>query len=247
MGAKTGIAWCDMTFNPWWGCTKISPACKNCYAEGVASRFVGVQLWGEGSWRKPASESYWKQPLAWNRAAEREGKRYRVFCGSMCDVMEDRPDLEGSRNRLFQLITDTPNLDWLLLTKRPENFRKFLPWISTPWPNVWLGTTVENQEYFDKRSRYLVEIPAAVRFLSVEPQLGQIDADLSGIDWVICGGESGPGARPMNIECMRSVKDQCTAAGVAYFGKQICERGKPIPFDQFPEDLQIRKFPEVRR
>lgn len=264
MGAATKIEWTatvrpdgtvspGYTFNPWWGCVKVSPGCANCYAEAFDRRTHGTAKhtdargvvrephWGKDAPRRFFGDKHWRQPLAWNRAAELAGERRRVFCASMADVFEDRPDLVEPRARLFSLIDATPSLDWLLLTKRPENIGR----LATPWcvengalHNVWLGTTVENQEQADLRIPHLLRVPAAVRFLSVEPLLGPVDltpwldeegydpdatpdvVPLTPIDWVIVGGESGPGARPMHPEWARSLRDQCRDAGVPFFFKQ---------------------------
>ena len=270
MGENSGIEWTDHTFNPWWGCEKVSPACAHCYAE-TFSRRVGytdephipgspdgpdgpkVRLWGPHSERRMFGDKHWREPLRWNAKAAAEGVRRRVFCASMADVFEDRPELAAPRARLYRLIEDTPALDWLLLTKRPENAAElwgqawadagsgFGQWPAPPaWrPNVWLGTTVEDQRRADERIPHLLSAPARVRFLSVEPMLGPIDLSAffggpyvrlpgdaiephynAGIDWVICGGESGPGARPMRLEWARDLRDQCLAAGVPFFFKQ---------------------------
>ena len=254
MGRETGIAWCHHTFNPWWGCVKISPACTNCYAESLDARWGGDH-WGPNTERKIASERYWKSPLAWDRAAERDGVRRRVFCASMSDVFEDRRDLDEHRRRLWRLIEDTPNLDWLLLTKRPQNIATMLPvpLIKSPttlvpfFRNVWLGTTVENQEYADERIATLLANPAVVHFISAEPLLGELDlapwvgpiddpetgAPLQSLAWVITGSESGRGARPQNVDWFRSLRDQCEAAGIAFLFKQANpERGDvDVPID----------------
>jgi protein gp37 len=167
------------TFNPWIGCEKVSPACKNCYAEvdtfPRVQRRRGLELWGPKAARHITSSESWAKPLAWDRKASREGRRARVFCASLADVFEDRRDLDGARGWLWKLLGQTPNLDWLLLTKRPQNVRRMVPW-GASWPtNVWLGTTVEDQEHANERIPHLVECPAAVRFLSIEPMLGPVD------------------------------------------------------------------------
>ena len=248
MGEKTGIQWTDHTFNPWWGCEKVSPACKHCYAETFSKR-LGLPLWGGADTaRRMASEKTWGEPAKWNRAAEKAGERRRVFCASMADVGEDRRDLDAPRLRLMALIEKTPWLDWLLLTKRPENMQRLFPWLR--WPaNVWIGTTVEDQEQADKRIPHLLAIPAAVRFLSVEPMLGEVDLErvvyermttidaLNGlqgfplphapgprVDWVIIGGESGPKARPFDLDECRILVADCADAGVPVFTKQMGER-----------------------
>jgi len=250
MGDKTGIEWTDHTFNPWWGCAAVSPACKHCYAETFAARF-GVE-WGIKAERKPASEKYWRKPVAWNAAAEKAGQRARVFCASMADVFEDRRDLDPYRERLFVLIEATPWLDWQLLTKRPEAVMRLVPerWHASFPANVWVGTTVEDQRRAEERIKHLLHIPAAVRFVSCEPLLGAVDlgrwvfdrdaalarmmtgpaamsADQADdyiaeieIGWVIAGGESGPGARPMHPDWARRLRDLCASAGIPFFFKQ---------------------------
>lgn len=279
MAENSKIEWTDNTFNPWWGCVKVSPACDHCYAETFAKRVgFGPQsalsndyaadyvaskfpIWGKDANRRFFGDKHWSEPLKWNRDAEKAGERRRVFCASMADVMEDREDLKPWRERLYEMIEATPRLDWLLLTKRPQNFKRFLPksWLDNPRPNVWGMTTVESQEYI-WRARYLLETPFAVTGLSIEPMLGPINLTavplpetpditrnlLTGkfhnvpftnangggsmdietkprINWVIVGGESGSGARPMHPDWARSLRDQCQAAGVAFHFKQFGE------------------------
>lgn len=265
MAEETRIEWADHTFNPWIGCTKVSPACDHCYAEAQASRYwPGEQLWAGN--RKRTSENNWRQPLKWNRqAAEfraQHGRPPMVFCASLADVFDNQVP-EQWRRDLWALIDATPNLIWLLLTKRPQNIRKMLPanyigltdrgWPA--WPNVWFGTTVENQAEADRRIPHLLAAPAAKRFLSCEPLLGPVDlsslmyhpcpnfadtmmdpetgayeccekcdyagiGDEAAIDWVIAGGESGREARPSHPDWFRSLRDQCSAAGVPFLFKQ---------------------------
>jgi protein gp37 len=243
MGANSKIEWCHHSFNPWLGCSKVSEACRSCYAEAWAKR-SGLVQWGDQAERRRTSESNWRQPLKWNREAEQAGERRRVFCASLADVFEDHPTImPGWRADLGRLIQNTPYLDWLLLTKRPGNVVRMLPdfWINFSEPygmpeNVWLGTTVENQETADKRIPELLKIPARVRFLSCEPLLGPIQLGVSFVGgsfalydygvpdsrfhWVIAGGESGPNARPSHPYWFRSLRDQCQAAGVAFHFKQ---------------------------
>ena len=240
MSANSKIEWTHHTFNPWWGCQRVSPGCEHCYAEALSKRFGRAQ-WGPGVPRVPTSEKMWKEPLRWNVAAREAGERRRVFCASMADVFEDLPELVPLRARLFDLVAKTPDLDWLLLTKRPENADRL--WsqaqydafngadsLGPTWaPNVWMGTTVEDQRRAEERIPRLLSVPAAVRFLSCEPLLGPVDFDklaplakprAGRIDWVICGGESGGGARPMHIDWVRSLRDQCADDGVLFFFKQ---------------------------
>jgi protein gp37 len=227
MAKDSKIEWTHHTFNPWWGCERVSPACKNCYAETWAHR-LGLDLWSRGAPRRTLGDSYWRQPLSWNRTAKTSNRRDRVFCASMADVFEDRRDLDAIRARLWSLIAETPNLDWLLLTKRPQCVERLVPW-GDGWPlNVWLGTTIENQRWADKRLPYLLAQPAAVHFVSCEPLLGSLDIKpwlvhtrfRKAIAWVIAGGESGHRARPMNPEWARALRDQCQLHGVPYHFKQ---------------------------
>lgn len=281
MGENTLIQWAHHTFNPWVGCQRVSPGCTNCYAEALDKRFGGalvdgqkVLRWGPKAPRVKTSKSNWKQPLRWNKAAEAAGERHRVFCASLADVFEDRFLIEAYRLELFELIRATPHLDWLLLTKRPENVRKMISaaidlTVTTPWDtravgdwlqdwsngvapaNVWLGTTVEDQQRADERIPALLEVPAKVRFLSCEPLLERVDLNypkslfpdgpahccsgfecgcygkpidpplMWGINWVIIGGESGPGARVFALDWARDLVRQCRASGALPFVKQL--------------------------
>lgn len=241
MGENSKIAWCDHSFNSWIGCTKVSPACLNCYAEAYGRRF-GVE-WGPGKPRKRTSEANWKKPLAWDRKAAKLGIRYRVFCASLADVFD--PEVPGEwRYDLFALTVQTPNLDWLLLTKRAKEMRAYMMALTScaggkTLPNVWLGVTAENQEQADIRIPSLLATPAAKRFVSIEPMLGPVDlpekwlgphspeyhekwgrCNCPSLDWVICGSESGPKRRHFDVDWPRSLRDQCQAAGVAFFFKQ---------------------------
>jgi len=221
VGEVTGISWTDHTFNPWAGCTKVSPACDNCYAEKDTNRRQYVE-WGKDAVRRRTSPGYWCQLAKWNRQALKAGVRRRVFIGSWCDVMEDNPQVTSIREDLFVHLEECPALDLLLLTKRPQNFRRFLPasWLESPKPNVWGMTTVESAEY-RWRIDALRDTPFAIRGLSMEPLLGPVgDLDLRGIHWVIVGGESQHGARAMQPEWARDVRDQCLAAKVAFHFKQ---------------------------
>lgn len=249
MSENTKIEWADHTFNPWTGCTKVSPGCDGCYAEAWAKRSGTVQ-WGAAAPRRRTSEANWRQPLKWNRQAEAEGRRYRVFCASLADVFDNQVPVQW-RADLLQLIDLTPNLDWLLLTKRIGNVVPMLQSIERaidgaraldlwPRPNIWLGATVVNQEEADRDIPKLLKVPARVRFLSIEPMLGPISFEgmfanpldirdgtnaLEALDWVIAGGESGPQARPAHPDWFRSLRDQCTAAGVPFLFKQWGEWG----------------------
>ncbi len=359
MAENSKIEWTTHTFNPWRGCSKISAGCANCYAETLSGRNPGtLGVWGPNGTRVVASEAMWREPLKWNRDAEKIGDwfcpscdaylsnsrvtfeencdtcgtavefhkaRPRVFCASLGDVFEDWtgpmvmsdgddlwtcescrtiatrpllvsgyskaksvddcPDCAGVRRpttmqdvraRLFALIDATPNLDWLVLTKRPENIAQMMP--ARPYqdcdhprqlcvdvgcverirPNLWLGVSCENQQAADERIPHLLRVPAAVRFLSCEPLLGPVDLDLRRyesdtgwfdergrvLDWVIVGGESGPGARPMHPDWARSLRDQCQAAGTPFFFKQF---GEYEPWADVGGDVVLdrdHKFPD---
>ena len=221
MAENSKIEWTHHTFNPWWGCIKVSPACKHCYAESWARRW-GNDLWGAKSERRFFTDKHWQDPIKWNIQAEQAGERQRVFCASMADVFEVRNDLDESRERLWKLIDDTPHLDWLLLTKRIEAVNDIAPW-GEDWPeNVWLGTTIENQKYAELRLPHLVKSSAKTKFVSCEPLLGELEISdyLRDIDWAIAGGESGPSARPMDPAWARSLRDQCLKANTAFHFKQ---------------------------
>lgn len=199
----------------------MSPACKHCYAESWARR-VGEQVWGANAPRRFFGEKHWREPEKWNTQAEKSGTRVRVFCASMADVFEDREDLDVWRERLWSLIKDTPNLDWLLLTKRPDLVQQMTPW-GNLWPrNIWLGTTTENQHWANRRLPELVRTPAAVRFISAEPLLGPLDikAWANELNWVITGGESGPKARPSSPSWFRDLLNQCMEAEIPFHFKQ---------------------------
>lgn len=221
------ISWTHETWSPWRGCVKVSPGCQHCYAidqEALHFRHLG------NHWGPPAttarfveySAQHWKEPLAWNRRAARLGQRRRVF-PSMCDPFELHPQLVPERARFVELIKATPHLDWLLLTKRPELIESLLP--PGHWPNVWLGTSVENQEYADLRVPIVLQhrdrVP--VVFLSVEPQLADVCLEpwIRELDWVITGGESGPNHRPFDLNWARHTRDECRDAGVAWHFKQV--------------------------
>jgi protein gp37 len=241
---NSNIEWTDHTFNPWWGCMKVSDGCKNCYAETLDNRYNHADPhWGPNSPRKPMSEAYWKQPYKWDTAAKAAGVKAKVFCASMADVFEDNNQVYGWRIDLFHVIINTPHLIWQVLTKRPENIAQLVPteWMDRKWPsNLWIGTSVENQKAADERIPHLLKIPASIRFLSCEPlldhlfitdYLGQLKAindetnnELNtvgrGIQWVICGGESGHNARPMHVQWARNLRDQCINDNVPFFFKQ---------------------------
>lgn len=319
MAENSKIEWTDHTFNPWMGCTKVSPACKFCYAERDMDHRFGKVQWGPAGTRVVTSEDNWRKPMKWDREAREKGIRYRVFCASLADVFEewsgqvshssgkpmwrlnvpngddecwgykeslDDPNtgrplrLDDIRRRLFQLIDSTPNLDWLLLTKRPENILKFWPslWVPHPMPdfrgpgyrmksnyrsNVWLGTTVEDNEYGEKRIPELMKCRrlSPVLFLSCEPLLGWIDLrsianvcrncdDIAGcdcdtpplgIDWVIAGGESGRDARPSHPAWFQWLSEHCKTHNVPFLFKQW---GEWLPASQGGNNGAVHEWPD---
>ncbi|MCI0391878.1 MAG: phage Gp37/Gp68 family protein, partial [Acidobacteria bacterium] len=254
---ETKIEWAKFTFNPWIGCQKVSEACKNCYAEIETpvriARSRGHELWGPTAERQRTSKQNWDKVLHWNDEAMVTGERPRVFCASLADVFESRPDLVPWRVDLLRLIEETRHLTWLLLTKRPENVMAQIEecqrvagaepsaygWLLRN-RQVWIGTTVENQQRANERLPHLLKIPASLLFLSCEPLFGAIDLsvylhawhessyDLGRIGWVIAGGESGKNARPCHPEWVRGLRDQCVAAGVPFLHKQW---GEYLPYE----------------
>lgn len=240
MAENSKIEWTDHTFNPWIGCQKVSAGCDNCYAEALMDKRYGKVQWGPHGERKRTSEANWKKPRQWNKAAKLASTRPRVFCASLADVFDNQvPD--HWRIDLFDLIGDCEHLDWLLLTKRPENIKKMLPtnWNVEDFGNVWIGTTCEDQNAFDRRWPILHKIPAAVRFISYEPAIGPLRLHANDFqpDWLICGGESGPGARYMEPAWAERIRQDCKAEGVSFFMKQMTGK-KPIP-----AHLMLRQFP----
>jgi protein gp37 len=239
MAENSAIEWTDHTFNPWIGCTKVSPGCDHCYAERDMAGRLKVVQWGPHGERVRTKPANWAKPLTWNRRHDeffaQHGRRQRVFCASLADVFDNTVDSAWRRD-LLELIDRTPNLDWLLLTKRIGNVADMLPngWLMDH-TNVWLGASIVNQAEADRDIPKLVALHAAVKFLSMEPLLGPVDlrGNLPGeralrwhrpmlnmLDWVIIGGESGPAARPMHPDWARDLRDQCAAVGVPFLFKQ---------------------------
>jgi protein gp37 len=243
MAETTNIAWTDSTFNPWWGCQKVSPGCDHCYAEALDRR-TGGRHWGIGTMPRRTGGQNWNQPLRWNRHAATSGHPHRVFCASMADWCDLRVPDEW-RSDLWDLIRATPHLTWQLLTKRAPNLGRCLPgdW-GDGYKNVWLGITVVNQEEAARDIPRLLGVPAKVRWLSLEPLLGPVDlspwldlywyddGDVStwgwrnserpetGLAWVVVGGESGTTPRMMEPNWVEEVYAQCRAAGLPFFFKQ---------------------------
>lgn len=268
MSQKTGIGWCHHTFNVVWGCTAISPGCDNCYAKTFAER-LGLRLWGVNAPRRLFGDKHWDEPLKWNAAAQKAGERRRVFCSSMADVFDAHPEVMATLPRLWELIRATPHLDWLLLTKRHGRSERSLPkdW-GTGYPNVWLGVSAENHIMAEHRIPVLLDIPAVVRWTSIEPMLGPIDlVDIVGrhelkkfgiettqavksisgpplLDWVVCGGESGTKFRPMPPWWAMDLKDQCARMGTAFFFKQASAKKNEQPIGISALDL-AKAYPRI--
>jgi len=255
MAENSKIEWTDHTFNPWVGCTKVSPACDHCYAESWAKRTGHPELW-TGSRRRTSAQN-WRQPIKWNRQAGELGVRYRVFCASLADVFDNAVPDEW-RADLWKVIAATPHLDWLLLTKRIGNAARMGV---EGFDNVWLGATVVNQEEANRDIPKLMAVRARVRFLSMEPLLGPVDfSQVPGFNkvgsagaemlrgfWVIMGGESGHGARPMDPEWCWNIAAQCRIASVPFFMKQGSSANWPFYKDiaSFPAGLRVREFPHA--
>lgn len=248
MGAETRIAWTDKSLNLWLGCTKVSEGCKNCYAETFTRTRMGLKVWGLTADRKE-TKTPWQHVKTWERTAARGdtpghygriggGKTpHLIFLGSLMDWAEDRRDLDPLRVRMWDIIRTSPHLWFQMLTKRPENIAKFLPddW-GQGYRNVWLGTTIEDNRV-KVRADHLRAIPARVHFISYEPAIGPLnEVDLTGIQWVIVGGESGPGFRPFDMQWARDVRDRCVKDRIAFFMKQGAARfTETNPFLEEPD------------
>jgi protein gp37 len=279
MAEQTLISWCDSTFSAWIGCTKVSTAesgggaCDKCYAAALNHRFNGGGNWGPGAPRRRTSDANWKLPRSWQRKhAEfyaEHGHRRSVFLNNQADIFDNEVD-DALRAEVFDLVEATPDLDWLLLTKRIGNARRMLPakWLEPgAWPkHVRLGITVCNQGELDRDAHKLLSL-GVPNFFSIEPQLGRIDlCELLGIwwnstkgcydrsaaypnlvNWVIVGGESGPGARPLQVEWVHSIVSVCKAAGVPVHVKQlghvVLTHGMTSPGEHWPAGTKRIEIP----
>lgn len=256
------IEWTHHTANLWWGCTKVHAGCDNCYATALSKRY-GHDLWGNDKPRRQI-KNVWKMLKSYQKNAELLGEVHRVFVGSMMDIFE-KPmplvDHEGNllkmgesefcntgqlRDKFFdEVVPNSPNLMFLLLTKRPSNINKYIPkeWKVNPPMNVMFGTSPVDQKTADKLVLQLAKVNGR-RFLSVEPQIAEINlmkeidgiALVDNVDWVIQGGESGHGKRPFNTDWTRTLRDDCKVKNVPYFFKQIDK------IQAIPEDLMVREF-----
>jgi protein gp37 len=263
MGAQTGISWTDRTFNPWWGCTKVSPGCDHCYAEQLDARYGGDDThWGKGARRRVFADKHWNQPLQWNARAARTNLIEKVFCASMADVMDDEAP-EGQRDRLWRLIDATPNLFWQLLTKRPQRYVRYLPKQGFKHDNVILMATVESQEFYASRITALYRAAGDLETrnsftrganqrvptgISYEPALGPLSIrEYPGLrpDWLIFGGETGAGRRPIQIRWAEDIKDECEEFGIAFFMKQVSAHTPARASALIPSHLLVRQFPDL--
>jgi len=299
MGTNSNIEWTDHTFNPWIGCSKVAAGCAHCYAEAMMDHRYGKVRWGDAGTRVKTSPANWSKVRRWNREALATfGRKARVFCASLADVCEDRPELVEWRRELCELIAGCDNLNFLLLSKRPENYAAMFP--REILERCWVGTSVAEQKDADRNIPNLIKTPAAVRFVSAEPLIGPVDfikwlpqgradwqcqkcggfiggkikpcphcgasagylcgshvanKDAPGtfggsinrqpIDWIIAGCESGVGARVAKQEWFELARDQCVAARVPYFLKQMIVDGKKeslpklggVSWAQFPLEV----------
>ena len=257
MGAQTKLAAYHHTFNPWWGCVQVSPLCDHCYAMTLDARWFGRAHWGARSPRRYFPDAHWAEPLKWDRLAGRVKQRRRVFSASMADVFDNKAD-PAARDRFWQLIRRTQNLDWVLLTKRIGNAPKMLPgdW-GDGYPNVWLVASVD-QAAVERDVPKLLAIPAAVHGICIEPQLAPVRLGRFAplLRWVVNGGESGAGARPFHLEWARSLIAECRGADIPIFidrlGSKPYERGVRLrlheragaDWSEWPPDLRLREFPQ---
>jgi protein gp37 len=204
---KTSIEWTDKTWNPTTGCNKVSPGCKFCYAETITERFPNNFPNGFDFTLHP---NRLDEPKRWRTPS-------RVFVNSMSDLFHEEMPLDFLQ-QIFQVMRECPNHTFQILTKRHESLLNLAPMLE--WAdNIWMGVSVENQNY-THRIDFLRQVPARIRFLSCEPLIGPLELDLTGIHWVITGGESGQHHRPIEQEWVRSIRDQCLEQGVAFFHKQ---------------------------
>jgi protein gp37 len=248
MAETTQIAWCHHTMNFWIGCTRVSPACDFCYAE-IMAKFRGWAEWGDHP-RHRTTPSKWREPLAWDQKALAAVEQRRVFTNSLADFFDNQVPAQW-RVEAWEIIRRCTHLDWLILTKRPQNIRKMLPpdW-GDGWPHVWLGCTVENMVEARRRIPVLLRVRAPCHFLSNEPLLAPLDLrpwlGADRVNWVICGGESGSkNRRMMGPAWTRDLRDQSQVAGIAFFMKQMTAHHPKQGEALIPPDLMVRQFPDL--
>ncbi len=239
MGEFTNIGWCHHTFNPWWICTEVSPACDNCYARELAARF-GFG-WGHGVPRRTFGEKHWQEPLAWNRKAKAKGQIERTFCASMADIFDEEAPA-GQLDKLWPLIDATDSLNWLLLTKRPFGYVSKMPERFLNHPRVWKGITAEDQYFYNLRSRHMA-LPG-IWWVSYEPALGPLThLGPNPPSWIVCGGESGSHFRPMQQRWATDLEEKCDDLGIKFFMKQWSARTPNEGKLLIPDFLRIQEFP----
>jgi protein gp37 len=246
MGSQTRISWANRTFNPWEGCTAISPACDGCYAAARDRRLHGGRHWQPDGPRLAHVEQYWDNLRLWQRDAAQRGERQRVFVGSLCDIFEQRRDLplQSLRERLWRTIPNTPDLIYMLTTKRPENIPFCVPmtWRSCPPANVWIIVTVEMQEYVWRIEAARDAMPhVRVVGVSAEPLLGRLDLDQplskGWVQWIIAGGESGARPRITEYDWVAHLRDQAVHKGIPFHFKQWGEWMPLVQIEQHQEPL----------
>ena len=245
MGETTGISWTDHTFNPWWGCTRVSPGCVNCYAETFDKR-IGGDHWGPGKPRRQFGEKHWNEPLRWDRKAKQDGVLRKVFCASMADVFDvEAPS--GERERLWELIRKTDNLIWQLLTKRVEGYAS-LPADLMNSPKVWKGFTAEDQPRYDERWDFMRRL-SGLTWWSYEPALSEVTMYKVWAKpaWVVFGGESGSHRRACEVAWANRNRAECKAHGVPWFMKQMSARTPDEGKTLIPAHLLIREFPSMSK
>lgn len=266
---NSAIQWTDHTFNPWIGCTKVAPECKNCYAETLMDKRWGKVRWGKGKPRQRTSAANWRQPFKWNKEAGEAGIQSKVFCASLSDWLDEEVPVEWLADLLDVVYTNF-HLDWQLLTKRPQNFRDRVaqcinstPYLKRVWlekwlegeppPNVWIGVSAGADQ------KVALEIPAKIRFLSCEPMLHALDETYAtGFDWIIFGGESGKNARICWTDWIREGISFCQKKEIAAFVKQLGSNAAGGEMEkwvarirdshggdmsEWPEELRVREFP----
>lgn len=240
MAENSKIEWCDATWNPVRGCTKISPGCKNCYAQRFAERWRNVpgHAYEQGFDLRLVPEKL-DEPLDWK-------KPRRIFVCSMGDLYHKKVPWPFMQ-RVFETMARARRHTFQILTKRPKRMSDIATYWG--WPdNVWAGVSVEDQQRADERTPHLMQTAVAVRFLSIEPLLGPVvlrDEWLEGIHWVIVGGESGPGAREMQADWVRSIRDQCSKANVPFFFKQWGSRQRYVAV-RLLDGREWNEFPGAR-
>lgn len=252
MGEQTGISWTDHTFNGWWGCTRVSPGCENCYAESFSERPIhkltdgttgALDIWGPGKPRRGFGEKHWNEPLNWNAKAGRDGVIRRMFCFSMADIFDvDAP--AGQLDRFWDLCRATPRLVKQLLTKRADGYMRLMPKDLMKDPMIWKGITAEDQDWYMKRAPQVAHLPG-IWWVSYEPALGPLHTfgPWPAPHWLVFGGETGRQFRPTKQEWAERARELCELRGTRFFMKQMSattpDRAKAL----IPAHLNIQQFP----